>query len=138
MTWLALALSQQAGTAVTPVDAATSSITGYIVGFGPLGVIALAMAYLMFRGWRLIPPAREAEIRTGARDDGRADLLKELDRVLAEKVRIEEERDDALKIAQTQLVPLLISFNATVSALLPLLQELVSRREGHDRRNGLP
>jgi len=123
---------------VTPVDAATGSITGYIVGYGPLGIIALAMAWLFFKGWRLIPPAREDQIRGGARDDGRADLLKEVERLVAEKAHVEEQRDDALKIAQTQIVPLLVQFNATVAALLPLLQELVSRREGHDRGIGRP
>ena len=77
MTWLAFTLSHQAlGSSVTPVDAATGSIVGYVLGYGPLGIAALALAYLLFRGWRLLSPTREAELRAAARDEGRADLLK--------------------------------------------------------------
>ena len=116
---------------VTPVDAATGSITGYILGYGPIGIFAAAMAWLSFKGWRLLSPAREAEIRDAARAEGRADLLKELDRVLAEKKHAEEERDDALRIARDQLVPVLFAFNASTSALLPILQEMAGRQGSH-------
>ena len=131
MPWLAVLAAS-----VTPVDAATGSITGYILGFGPLGIFALTMAYLLFRGWRLLSPAAVTAERIAARDEGRTDLLKELDRALADKHQAEEQRDDALRVARDQFVPLLVQFNATVAALLPLLQEMVSRREGHDRGNG--
>ena len=125
VTWLALALTQGPGTAVTPVDAGTSSIVGYVLGYGPLGLIALALAYLMFRGWRLVPPSWEPGIRTTARAEARADLERE-------NARIITERDDALKVAQ-QMIPLLTQFTATTAALIPLLQELVRNQE---RRNG--
>lgn len=128
MLWPFLSAALMSG--VTPVDNAASSITGYILGFGPLGVVALAMAWLFSKGWRLVSPAREAAIRNAARNDGRTDLLKELERVLTEKRHTEDQRDDALRIAQDQIVPLLVQFNATISALLPLLQNLVSRHEG--------
>jgi hypothetical protein len=137
MQWLAFTLSQGPGTSVSPVDAATTSITGYVLGFGPLGVIALAMAYLIFKGWRLMSPAREAEILSTARAEARADLEKELAREITGKTHAEDQRDEALRIAQTQIAPLLLQFNGTVAALLPLLQELVRRREnGHDRSAG--
>jgi threonine dehydrogenase-like Zn-dependent dehydrogenase len=118
---------------VTPVDQATGSVTGYIIGYGPLGIIALAMAWLMFRGWRLASPDREAAIR----ESGRADLLKELERVLAEKHQAEDQRDDAMRFATDQLVPLLTSFTATTAALIPLLQELV-RYQGGGSSSDLP
>lgn len=133
MTWLAVIIPQAPGTSVTPVDAASSSITGYILGFGPLGIIALAMAYLIFKGWRLIPPPAEAALRSAARTDARADLLEERARLLAEKARAEEERDEALRIARDQLVPVLVAFNASVSALLPILQDMAARRGSRDR-----
>lgn len=132
MPWLAALASS-----VSPVDAATSSITGYIVGFGPLGIIALAMAWLIFKGWRLMSPSGEAAITASARAQARADLENELARTLAEKAKAEDQRDDALKVAREQIAPLLIQFNGTVTALLPLLQELVRRREGgHDGSAG--
>ena len=120
-------------TSVTPVDAATSSITGYILGFGPLGIFALVMAFLLFRGWRLMSPAALDAERAAARTDSRGDLLEERTRIIGEKTHAEEQRDEALHIAQTQIAPLLLQFNGTVTALLPLLQEMVARREGgHD------
>jgi hypothetical protein len=112
---------------VSPLDAATGSIIGYVLGYGPIGVIALAFAF------RFVVPRSAVD---EAKDQARADLLKENQRLIAEKAHAEEQRDDALRVANEQVVPLLVSFNATVTALLPLLQELVSRREGHDRGTG--
>jgi hypothetical protein len=111
---------------VAPIDSATGSIVGYILNYGVLGVVALALAFRF-----LVPRSAIEE----ARDQARGDLEKELGRVLAEKTRIEEERDEALKVAQVQLVPLLVQFTATTSALIPLLQELVRSQEGR-RRGG--
>lgn len=116
--------------AVTPVDAAGGSVVGYVLGFGPLGIIALALAWLIFKGWRLVPPNADAANKETVRLEARADLLDERARVLAEKTRIEAERDEALKIAQTQIVPLLSTFTATTGALIPLLQEVVRNQEG--------
>ena len=137
MTWLAYMLTQAPGTSVSPIDSAGSSIVGYLLGFGPLGIMALAMGWLFFKGWRLVSPAREAQITADARAQARADLEKELARTLAEKQHAEDQREEALKVAREQVAPLLIQFNGTVTALLPLLQELVRRREGgHDRSAG--
>lgn len=124
-------------TAVTPVDATTGSITSYVLGYGPVGVIALTLAWLIYKGWRLIPPDKEAANRETVRAEARADLLDERARVLTEKTRIEQERDEALKVAQTQMVPVLLQFTATTTALIPLLQEVVRNQEGHSSgRNG--
>jgi len=109
----------------SPVDSAVT----YVLNYGILGVVALAFAF------RFIVPRSAVD---DARTQARADLSKENDRLIKEKAHAEEQRDDALRIAQDQVVPLLVSFNATVAALLPLLQELVSRREGHDRGTGHP
>lgn len=114
---------------VTPVDSATGSLVGYILGYGPIGIIALAFAF------RFIVPRSAVD---EAKEQARRDLVEENKRLIAEKTHAEESRDDALRIAQEQIVPLLVTFNATVAALLPLLQELVGRREGHDRRTGRP
>ena len=122
MPWLAVLAAS-----VTPVDAAAGSIISYILGYGPIGIIALAFAF------RVIVPRSAVD---EAKEQARKDLVEENKRLIAEKAHAEEQRDDALKIAQVQLVPLLIQFTATTGALLPLLQELVSRREGRDRGNG--
>ena len=116
-------------TSVSPVDAATGSLVGYILNYGVLGVVALAL------GFRVIVPRSAVD---EAKEQARRDLVEENKRLIAEKIHAEESRDDALRVAQTQIVPLLVTFNATVAALLPLLQEMVSRREGHDRGNGRP
>jgi hypothetical protein len=121
--WLAILASS----GVTPVDYAADSITGYILGFGPIGIIALAFAF------RWIVPGRSVEKAVEqARTEARADLIAERDRLLEEKREAEEQRDEQLKIAQTQLVPLLVNFTATTTALIPLLQQAVRAQEGHD------
>lgn len=134
VSYLAYAQSLAFDPPATPIDSATASVTGYVLGFGPLGIIALALAWVLFKNWRLISPAREAAIRAEAR----ADLLAERDRLLAEKREAEEQRDNALTVARDQLAPLLSNFVATTSALVPLLQEIVLSREtpGRRRRGG--
>lgn len=106
--------------AVTPVGEATGDIVTYILGYGVLGIVALAFAF------RFIVPRSALQ---EARETARADLLRENERILAEKKVAEEQRDEALKLAQTQIVPLLTTFTATTSALIPLLQELTRSRE---------
>ena len=64
-----------------------------------------------------------------------ADAAAQRDREAAEKREAETQRDDALRIARDQIVPMMSSFNATVSALLPVLQALISQQErGGGRR----
>lgn len=131
MLWASLASS------VSPVDSATGSLVGAILGYGPVGIGLLALAWLLYKGWRLVPPDKEAANRETARAEARADLLDERARVLAEKTRIEAERDEALKVAQVQLVPVLVQFSNTTTALIPLLQEVVRNQEGRNSgRNG--
>ena len=117
---------------ITPIGAATSSITDYIIGFGPLGIMALAFGWVLYKG--LLVPAARADAE---REKARTDLLEENKRLIAEKTRAEEQRDAALHIAQDQLVPLLINFTSATQSLLPLLQQLVSIREDNrDQRPG--
>lgn len=106
--------------AVSPVGSATGDVVTYILGFGPLGIGVVL--YTM----RVIVPGKAVE---DARQQARTDLLKENERIIAEKLKAEEQRDAAMKIAQEQLVPLLGSFVATSQSLIPLLQELVRKRE---------
>ena len=113
---------------VTPIDTATGSITTYVLGFGPIGIICLAFAF------RFIVPKSAVE---DARQIARIDLEKENERLLAEKRRAEEQRDEALQAVSSQMVPLLQSFVTTTSTLIPLLQEVVVvRRRGGDGPDG--
>jgi hypothetical protein len=107
-----------------------SPVVSGVLATGITGILLIALAWLFYRGWRLIPPDREAAGREAARAEARADLLEERARVLAEKTKIEGERDEALKFTQSNLVPLLLNFTNATSALIPLLQELVRYREG--------
>ena len=126
MIWLSLAAA--ATVTESPVGSAASAIIAQILGYGVVGCVALAFAF----GW--IKPA--SSIRE-VREQARADLKTELDRTIAEKQRAEEQRDEALRVARDQIVPILTSFTASAGSLIPLLQELVARREGwHDRDRG--
>lgn len=135
MLWLHF-IAQGVPASVTPADAASESLVGYILGFGPLGVVALALAWLTFKGWRLISPDGEAAIRKAAREESRADLVAERDRILTEKQQAEDQRDEALQVARDQLTPLLQSFVATTSVLVPILQEIIRDAPARRRRGG--
>jgi hypothetical protein len=119
-------------TAVSPLGTVAGDITTYVLGYGILGVAAVLFTL------RVIVPRSAVE---EAKEQARQDLLKEIERLIADKnnererlvterTRAEEQRDAALKIAQDQLVPLLTSFVATSQSLIPLLQEVVRDREG--------
>lgn len=110
----------EGGPAVTPVDAASGDLVAYVLNYGILGILVLAFTFKLIAPYWVLKAARE---------EGRADLIEENKRLIAEKEKAEAQRDDALKVAQDQLVPMLISFNATVGALLPLLQQVVARQE---------
>lgn len=107
-----------AGTEIpsTPVGAAADSLISYVLGYGVLGVAVVAFTF------RLIVPR-------SAIDDGRRDLLKQVGYLEAKLAATEKQRDEAMDLARTQLVPMLMSFNATSDALIPLLRELVTFRE---------
>lgn len=111
-----------------PINAAVSVVLGY----GVLGIVTLVFAWLFYRGWRLAPPDRESALAEKVRAEARADLLDERARVLAEKTRTEQERDDAQQFTRAQLIPLLVNFTNATSALIPLLQDLVKHREAGD------
>jgi hypothetical protein len=125
--WLADALAQGPGTSVTPVDGATDTVVGYLLGYGPLGICFVAVCWLWYRGYRLMSP----QAVTAIREEGRADLITERDRILGEKHAAEQQRDEASKIAR-DLAPLLSSFIASTGALIPILQGIIAdgRRRG--------
>lgn len=131
MLWSFIAAA--ASSEVTPVDSAVSSITGYILSYGVLGIAALAMGWLWFKGWRLVSPKAEEAAKAAeaaARTAARADLIAERDRLLADKREIERERDEALRVARDQLIPLLVNFTSATQSLLPLLQALIRQAGG--------
>lgn len=61
------------------------------------------------------------------------DIKGQRDREIAEKRAAEQQRDEALRMATEQIVPLLTTFVATTQSLIPLLQDLVSSREAQAR-----
>jgi hypothetical protein len=110
--------------AISPVGNASGDVVTYILGFGPLGI-----GVVLYTLGIIVPGKAADKAAAAARETARADLVRENERLLEEKHRIEEERNAALNVAQEQLVPLLTSFVATSQSLIPLLQELVRRRE---------
>jgi hypothetical protein len=122
-----------AAAADTPVGAAEGDLSNYILGWGPLGIAMVVTAVLLYKGWQLLSPARLAAVR----EEARADLLKENERLLAEKTELEHQLAEARGFERDQLVPLLGQFTAATGSLLPVLQEVVRDREGSratDRR----
>jgi len=73
--------------------------------------------------------ARPRAVMTNAVLAARADLVAENIRLIAEKQADEEQRDEALKLARDQVVPLLTTFNASVASRLPILQDVVRQQE---------
>jgi hypothetical protein len=111
---------------VSPVSSAAGDIVTYVLGFGPLGVGVVLYTL------RVIVPGKAID---EAREQARADLLKETERLIAEKAEAERQRDDARQFATEQLVPLLGQFTAATSSLLPILQELIRDREQRGERD---
>jgi len=115
-------------TSVTPIGTASGDIVSYILGYGVCGIAVVLFAL----GYIVPKPVKDSAVAAA-----RADVVAENERLRAALTRAEEQRDEALKIAQTQLVPLLSQFTATSSGLIPLLQELVRSREvGRGRDSG--
>lgn len=105
---------------VTPIDTATTSVVSYILGYGVLGIVALALAF------RFLVPGKALE---KAREEARADLLKELERTVARAEKAEEQRDEYGRLFTDKVIPLMAAFTQATNALLPLLQTLVRYRE---------
>ena len=124
MPWfLSLALDSAGSSTPGPLDAAVSTILGY----GVLGIVALALA-LRF----LVPKGAVDDARNEARTDLLAQvdrLEKDNERLRQDKKAVEDQRDEAQQFTQQNLVPLLVQFTGATSALIPLLQELVRHRE---------
>lgn len=84
-----------------------------------LGVLGLVF-------WLLI----QGRLHTDSENDR---LVAELARAVTEKDKAEAQLSEALRFARDDLAPMLLAFNASVSALLPILQELV-RHDHEDRQ----
>lgn len=126
MAWPALAV------AVSPASAVTGDVLSYLLGYGPVGLGLVALCWLLYRGWGLYSPSRlKAE-----KDACRADLEAQVSRLIAERDKAQQQRDEALRAAGDQLAPLMIAFTGATNSLIPLLQELVRTREVRGGRGG--
>lgn len=131
MPWLPALLASPGD--VTPLGGPAESIAGYILGYGPIGVVALVLAWVLYKGLFVLAKTADRE-KAEAVALARADLLRENERLLARAEKAEGQRDEAMRIAQDKLVPLATSFTVTMGALMPILQEQVTSRErGHGR-----
>lgn len=96
------------------------------INFGVTGVVIIALVF----GWLWAKPSVDQikESNKVEREQSAATLAAE--RARAEKA--EAQRDEAFQIAQEKILPLLNQFVNTTSVLMPLLQDLVQRRERRD------
>lgn len=101
------------------MPASETELLQIITSTANLGI--LAVVFWLFVGGKL---HSSAEIER---------LEAEKTRIVAEKAKSDEQRDAAMEIAQREIVPLLSSFTAATSSLLPILQDLVRARDD-DRR----
>ena len=129
MPWHLILLAADAGTP-DPINSAISQI----LGFGVLGVVALALAFRF-----LVPKGAVDDARKEARGDlldqiGR--LERDVERLERERDGIAQQRDEAQQFTSSQLVPLLVNFTNATSALLPILQDIVRHRDEQHREAG--
>lgn len=116
-TVIAAALAAASTETPSPIDSAVS----YILNYGVLGVVALALAF------RILVPRGAVE---EAREQGRADVIAERDRAIVRADKAEQKLETQQRLSQEQLLPLLQSFVQSTSTLIPILQGIV--------RYGLP
>lgn len=113
------------------------SLTAPILSTGLVGLFLVILGWLYFRGWRLISPAAEKELREKTRAEARGDLEAENARLREdhrqaeerwenERRQLEQQRDEALRFLTSSLVPLITNFTSATQNLLPILQRLVT------------
>lgn len=109
----------------------------YLLNYGVLAIVVIGIAF----GFVVPKPSVDKQVVDASAAVQAAQ--DERDRALADKVKAEAQRDEAMQIAQEKIVPLLTTFVATVQTLLPILQSMAQRqiedteaRAGRrDRRN---
>lgn len=119
--------------AVSPLDAAQGDIVSYVLGFGPLGVIALALGWVLYRGTFTRTSAHDAEVRQ-LREDHAAETARreaahatEIAALRADRQKSDDARDAAVKMITDTMFPLVSAFNTSIGSLMPILQRLVSQ-----------
>jgi len=94
------------------------------LNYGTLGLVLIGI----FMGLIWVKPAVDRVL--AEKDAGIDRLIAERDRLIEERDQAEEQAAAAIAIAQEKLVPLLVTFTSVAQTLIPLLQEIV--REGGD------
>lgn len=109
------------------------AVAQQFLGYGVVGAVALALAYIVYKG-KFVPRDQVDALVTA----GRADLLREIERLVAEKEKVEAQLAENLRFARDDLVPILFQFNASTSTLLPILQRVVQNADDNSpsRRRG--
>ena len=91
--------------------------SGLIAGILSTGGVGIAFAFvLVLAGWLWTKHAVD-------------EIKRERDKAETRAEHAEAQRDEALKIAQEKMLPLLAAFTTATDALLPLLQWQVRERE---------
>jgi hypothetical protein len=104
-----------------------------VLGYGVTGAVALVLAWIVWKG-SFVPQKRVDEMIAASR----ADLLREIERLVTEKEKVEAQLAENLRFARDDLAPILFQFNASTSSLLPILQRVVQNADDNSfpRRRG--
>lgn len=105
------------GPAVSPVDTVTNTVVGYWLSFGAVAVVGAVLF------WQYQWPGKA---RLRIRDEARADLAAENQRLREALAHAEHQRDEAMGIANEKLLPLLANFVAITGGMVPVLQQVVA------------
>lgn len=118
MPWAALAYFATGPSATFPTSAA--DLFQIILGALNVGVCGLV-------AWLFIAGRIHSDSEIGR-------VTEALKRAEERAARAEQQRDEALTVATTQIAPILGNFVSTSQALIPLLQDLVRQRDWFDRQ----
>jgi hypothetical protein len=120
------AASYALGLAVAAQDGAPASLTAGDLISAITTAVNLGVLGVVF--WLFVQGRLHSDSEIGRLTETIARMAADSERLVAERVRAEEQRDEALRVVRDQIAPALGSFVTTTTALLPLLQEVVRYR----------
>lgn len=96
-----------------------SAVTQQFLGYGVVGCLALALAWIVYKG--KFVPREQVDALVAA---GRADLLRENEQLRADLTKAQEQVAENLRFAKEDLTPILFQFTSATTSLLPILQQV--------------
>lgn len=100
-------------------DGVIGAAASTVLGFGVLGILALALTYVVWKG--SFTPSKRVDELVAA---GRVDLLRENEQLREELARAQAQLAENLRFAKEDLTPILFQFTSATTNLLPILQQV--------------